>query len=137
MRRNRRFNPRAVRDARRTAGLTRQGLAAGVGVSPATVKAWETGARAPLPATQVRLADVLGVGFEDLEVPGRADPDLRGLRVAAGLTQADAAALLGVERSVLKRVEAGAELPPDPVRMGKVYAVSKAELAAAARRTDG
>ena len=95
MRRNRRFNPRAVRDARRTAGLSRQGLAAAVGVSPATVKAWETGARAPLPAAQVRLADVLGVGFEDLEVPGRADPDLRGLRVAAGLTQADAAAPAG------------------------------------------
>ena len=137
MRRNRGFNPRALRAARRAAGLTRDGLAAAAGVSTTTVKAWENGARTPLPTTQVRLAAVLGVGFADLEVPGVPDPDLRGLRLAAGLTQADAAGLMGIDRATLKRVEAGAELPPDPVRMGKLYRVTKAELAAAARRTVG
>jgi transcriptional regulator with XRE-family HTH domain len=137
VRRNRRFSPRALRAARRCAGLSRAELAAAAGVGPAAVKAWETGARTPRPATQTRLAHALGLGYADLETTTPADPDLRGVRVAAGLTQTDAARLLGLDRSALKRVEAGAELPPDPALMGRVYGVTKAELAAAARRTGG
>lgn len=76
----------------------------GAGVSEATAKAWETGTRAPNPATQVRLADALGLDFEDLEQPGPADAeDLRRLRESLGLTQAEAARRLGIDASALKR----------------------------------
>ncbi len=136
MRRNRRFSPAALREAREVAGYSRVQLADLAGVSAATVKAWETGARAPRAVTQRRLAELLGIGFEDLETAGPADAaDLRRLREALGLTQVEAAELLGLDRSVLKRVEAGVELPPDPRRMCRVYGVTAAELANVVRGT--
>ncbi len=107
-------------------------------MSAASVQAWETGARAPKASTQAQLAQVLGLGFDDLEQPGPGDAaDLRRLRESLGLTQAQAAQRLGPERSALKRVEAGEELPPDPRRMAKVYGVTAAELAAVVRGTGG
>jgi transcriptional regulator with XRE-family HTH domain len=136
VRRNHRFSPAALREAREVAGYSRSQLAGLAGVSAGTVKAWETGARAPRSVTQRRLAELLRIGFEDLEVDGPADAvDLRRLREALGLTQAQAAQLLGLDRSVLKRVEAGVELPPDPRRMCRVYGVTAAELAKVVRRT--
>jgi len=100
-------------------------------VSAATVKAWETGARAPKASTQLRVAQVLVVGFEDLEQPGPADADdLRRLREALGWTREQAAQRLGIGPAVLARVEAGAELPPDPRRMAREYGLTSAELAA-------
>jgi len=84
------------------------------------------------------LATVFGLGFDDLEQSGPADAaDLRRLRESLGLTQAEAAQRLGLERSVLKRVEAGLELPPDPRLMARVYGVTAAELAAVVRGTGG
>lgn len=136
MRRNRRFSSDALRDVRLVAGLSRAQLAERVGVSEATVKAWETGVRAPRAAVQVRLARVLGLDFEDLEVAGPEDAeDLRRLRESLGLTRAEAAARLGIDPSALKRVEAGAELPPDPKVMARVYGLTAGELAAVVRRT--
>ncbi len=135
MRRNRRFSPYALRDARQMAGWTRARLGEQVGVSTATVKAWETGARAPKASTQLRVARALGVGFEDLEQPGPADAeDLRRLRETQGWTREEAAELLGIDTSVLARVEAGAELPPDPRRMARVYGLTAGELAQVWRR---
>ncbi len=135
MRRNRRFSHYALRDARERAGWTRAQLGAQVGVSAATVKAWETGARAPKASTQLRVARVLGMGFDDLEQPGPADADdLRRLRETLGWTREQAAERLGVEPAVLTRVEAGAELPPDPRRMARVYGLTGAELATVWRR---
>ena len=88
MRRNRRFSHYALRDARERVGWTRAQLGEQVGVSAATVKAWETGARAPKASTQLRVAQVLGMGFEDLEQPGPADADdLRRLRETFGWTR--------------------------------------------------
>ena len=101
-----------------------------------TLKAWESGRRAPKPASQRRVADVLGLGFEDLEVVDEAG-DLRRLRQARGWTRAEAAERLGVEPFTLQRVEEGLELPPDPRRMARVYGVSRMELAAADRRVAG
>lgn len=136
MRRNRRFDAYALRNARERAGLSRADLAQRAGVSEASVKAWETGARSPRPATQVHLTDALGLGYEDLEQPGPADAaDLRRLRETLGLTRAEAARRLGIDPSALKRVESGAELPPDPKRMARVYRVTAGELAAVVRRT--
>jgi transcriptional regulator with XRE-family HTH domain len=136
VRRNRRFSADALRDARLVAGYSRAELGQRVGVSAASVKAWETGARAPKTSTQAQLAQVLGLGFDDLEQPGPADAaDLRRLRESLGWTQAQAAQRLGLSASALKRVEAGEELPPDPRRMARVYQVTAAELAAVVRGT--
>ncbi len=135
MRRNRRFSHYALRDARERAGWTRAQLGEQVGVSTATVKAWETCARAPKASTQLRLAKVLGMGFEDLEQPGPADADdLRRLRETLGWTREEAARRLGIQASTLARVEAGVELPPDPRRMARVYGLTAGELAAVWRR---
>jgi len=131
--RNRRFNPDLLREARLAAGYSQAELADRVGVSLGTVKAWESGRRAPKPATQRQVADALGLGFDDLEVADGAE-DLRRLRQARGLTRAQAAQLLGLEPFTLQRVEEGLELPPDPRKMARVYGVSRMELAAAARR---
>ena len=135
MRRNRRFSHYALRDARERVGWTRAQLGEQVGVSAATVKAWETCARAPKASTQLRLAKVLGMGFEDLEQPGPADADdLRRLRETLGWTREEAARRLGIQASTLARVEAGVELPPDPRRMARVYGLTAGELAAVWRR---
>ncbi|MCB9427666.1 MAG: helix-turn-helix domain-containing protein [Actinobacteria bacterium] len=135
MHRNRRFRPDLLRKARLGAGYSQAELARLIAVSTVTVKAWETGRRAPRPATQRQVADALGLGFDDLEV---AEPDgwedLRRLRDALGWTRAEAAERLGLEPFTLQRVEEGLELPPDPRKMARVYGVSRMELAAAARR---
>ncbi len=134
--RNHRFSPDALRDARQAAGYSQAELARLVGVQLVTLKAWESGRRAPKPATQRRVADVLGLGFDDLEVADARD-DLRRLRQARGWTRAEAAERLGLEPFTLQRVEEGLELPPDPRTMARVYGVSRMDLAAAARRTGG
>ena len=136
MHRNRRFSPDLLRDARQAAGYSQGQLARLVGVSIGTVKAWESGRRAPKPASQRQVADVLGLGYEDLEVADEAE-DLQRLRQARGWTRAEAAERLGVEPFTLQRVEEGLELPPDPRKMARVYGVSRMELAAAARRVGG
>ena len=136
MYRNRRFNPDLLREARLAAGYSQAELARLVGVSLGTVKAWESGRRAPKPATQRQVADALGLGFDDLEVADGAE-DLRRLRQARGLTRAQAAQLLGLEPFTLQRVEEGLELLPDPRKMARVYGVSRMELAAAAARRVG
>ena len=135
MYRNRRFSADLLREARLAAGYSQPQLAQLVGVSRGTVKAWESGRRAPKPATQRQVADVLGLGFEDLEVPEPdGGEDLRRLRQARGWTRAEAAERLGVQPFTLQRVEEGLELPPDPRKMARVYGVSRMDLAAAARR---
>ena len=76
---------------------------------------------------------MLGLGFEDLEVPEPdGGEDLRRLRQARGWTRAEAAERLGLQPFTLQRVEEGLELPPDPRKMARVYRVSRMELAAAA-----
>ena len=68
----------------------------------------------------------------------RFSPDaLRDAGQARGWTRAEAAERLGLEPFTLQRVEEGLELPPDPRTMARVYGVSRADLAAAARRTGG
>lgn len=83
MHRNRRFRPDLLRGARLAVGYSQAEFARLVGVSTVTVKAWETGRRAPKPATPRQVADALGLGFDDLEVPEPdGGEDLRRLRDA-------------------------------------------------------
>ena len=86
MYRNRWFRAALLREARLVA------------VSTGTVKAWESGRRAPKLATQRQVAARAWAGFEDLEVPeSDGGEDLRRLRQARGWTRAEAAERLGVQ----------------------------------------
>ena len=99
-------------------------------------KKCETGRRTPTPGAFVRLAGVLGLNVEDLEVAGPSDAeDLADLRGRLGLSQALAAGHLGIDAATLADVEVGLALPPDPMRMARVYGVTAEVLAAVARRT--
>lgn len=137
MRRNSAFDPRAVRRERLSAGLTVSEVAARVGVTDGAVKSWEAGRRTPTAAALLRLADALGVAVEDLLDPSVRQRDLAGLRQAAGLDRGAAALALGYSETTLRRVESGAMLPPDPVTMARLYRVTVAQLAKAARMTGG
>ncbi|GGN52985.1 transcriptional regulator [Actinoplanes lobatus] len=55
-----------IRDARKAAGLTQQGMAAEIQVSRQTVIAMETGDYAPSVYLAIKVARVLGVTVEDL-----------------------------------------------------------------------
>ncbi|MEZ5184111.1 MAG: helix-turn-helix transcriptional regulator [Candidatus Nanopelagicales bacterium] len=134
MRKNPRFRAGVLRQARVDGGYSRPELAGLVGVSAATVKAWETGRRTPTPPAMARLAEVLGV--DDLEVPGPVDAaDLADLRERLGFSVGVAAEHLGMSGRALADVEAGLALPPDPARMARLYGVSPQVLAAVVRRT--
>ena len=137
MRRNAAFDLRAVRRARLLAGLTVAEVAARVGVSDGAVKSWEAGRRTPTAATLLRLADALGVTVDDLLDPTVRQRDLAGLRQSAGLDRGAAASALGCSETTLRRVERGVMLPPDPVAMARLYRVTAAELAQAARLVSG
>ena len=62
---------------------------------------------------------------------------VRQARVDRGLSQALAARHPGIDAGTLVDVEAGLTLPPDPVKMARVYGVSAEALAVVARRTGG
>ncbi|MBW6436224.1 helix-turn-helix transcriptional regulator [Actinoplanes hulinensis] len=55
-----------IRDARKAAGLTQQGMAAEIQVSRQTVIAMETGDYAPSVYLAIKVARALGVTVEDL-----------------------------------------------------------------------
>ena len=55
--------------------------------------------------------------------------------VRAPRAATQAAQVLGLVRSALKRVGPGAELPPDPKRMARACGVTAAQLAAVVRGT--
>ncbi len=135
MRRNTAFDPRATRQRRLSAGLTTADVATRVGVTDGAVKSWEAGRRTPTAAALLRLADALGVAVDDLLDLSVRQRDLAALRQAVGLDRGAAAAALGYSETTLRRVERGVMLPPDPVAMAKLYRVTAAELAEAARRS--
>jgi transcriptional regulator with XRE-family HTH domain len=80
-------DPRALRLARESAGITQHGLARLIGVAGGErVSRWERGASEPRPEVLHRLADVLEVPAQSLLIPLDTEPDLRRLRVLAGLS---------------------------------------------------
>ena len=80
-------DPRALRVARESAGLTQHELARLIGVAGGErVSRWERGASEPRPEVLHRIASVVNVQTGNLLLPAHGDADLRRLRVLAGLS---------------------------------------------------
>lgn len=88
------LDPDALRDARRDARLSQNGLARAVGTTRQQIIRYENGAERPEIGRLAALARACGVTVEDLVLDGSLPPGLAGLRVGAGLTMAAAATAL-------------------------------------------
>lgn len=98
----------ALRAARERAGLTQHDLAYQVGVAGGErVSRWERGASEPRPEILHRIAAVLGVQPAELLLPVWRRPDLRRLRVLAGLSARQVAEQAHVSLPTYARWEAG------------------------------
>ncbi len=103
-----RLDAAALRTARVRAGLTQHELARLVGVAGGErVSRWELGTSSPRPEILVRIAATLDVSLADLFVPGAEPADLRGLRVATGLSMEELATRVHVSKATLSRWESG------------------------------
>ena len=114
-----------LRNARILVGLRQEDVAAKLGVSTQTVRNWESGRVEPSEENKRRLGELLGgqlgdfaVFYEDLHSynPKRKEPAVNGrlmreARREAGLTQAQAAEMIGVNRNSVVRYENGASRP--------------------------
>lgn len=128
----------ALRAARVKAGLTQHELARLDGVAGGErVSRWERGSSAPRPDVLHRIARVLSIGPSDLLTPMSGVPDLRRLRMLAGLSSRDLAARAHTSLATIQRWEAGRiEHLPDratlaPVAAALRVAVDDVELALA------
>lgn len=131
-----------LRFLRTSAGLSRRTLAERLAVSIATVAHWECGRRR-LPRERLpSIAAALAVPLGDLEgalsrpAPGPSRSPLRELRLGAGVTQAHAAAELGVTASTVSGYERGLRQVPyrHLRRLAVTYEQSIPTLARAARQ---
>ena len=101
------IDPEALRAARVAAGLTQHGLAREIGVAGGErISRWELGTSTPRPQMLHRLAQALHVDPADLLEEGEARGLLR-LRLAAGLSARDVAALAHVSEPTYRRWESG------------------------------
>ncbi|MGW4912480.1 helix-turn-helix domain-containing protein [Streptomyces sp. NPDC004270] len=123
---------REVRRRRRVDGrlLSAAELARRVGTSKSRILAYEKGTSVPEPQRIEQLAEVFGIPPRRLSpaVPDAAD-GIRRLRVAAGLTSAEAAERLGISRNTYRDLELHAKLPARryatlPQRLAEVFEVS-------------
>lgn len=102
-----RLDVAALRTARVRAGLTQHELARLVGVAGGErVSRWELGTSSPRPEILRRIAATLDVSLADLLVAAEL-ADLRGLRVAAGLSMEELATRVHVSKATLSRWESG------------------------------
>lgn len=100
-------DPAALRAARLAAGMTQHQLARVVGAAGGErISRWELGTSTPRPSTVLRLARALQVEPGDLLGASHA-PDLRGLRLVAGLSTRQVAALAHVSEPTYRRWENG------------------------------
>ncbi len=125
---------RALRAARQRAGLTQSELARRIGVAGGErVSRWELGASQPRPDLLVKLAEVLELRPRELVSPESAIPDLRALRLAAGLDAYEVVAAIHMSLPTYRKWEQGrwSRLPTRAVldALARVFAVSTAEVA--------
>lgn len=125
----RQFDGSRVRAVRRGKDLGQKELAAEVGVSGPTVARWESGQDFPkgekLPAIAAALSQPLDVLF-----PHDGPPDLQLLRCDAGLSVAQAAAIIGTSRVPVSNAESGRRRLSDAYvqPLAAAYGVTEAEL---------
>lgn len=111
------FDPARLTQARRLAGLTKRATAAAVGVSPAAVGQWESGATAPRPDHIVRLAELLDVAPAFLATGRRyvrldvADAHFRSLRSTPAALRAKAIAFTEQVWELTHALETRVQLP--------------------------
>jgi transcriptional regulator with XRE-family HTH domain len=128
----RQFDGSRVRAVRRGKDLHQKELAEMVGVSAPTVARWESGQDFPkgekLPAIAAALGQALDVLF-----PHDGPPDLQLLRCDAGLSVAQAAAIIGASRVPVNNAESGRRRLSDAyvLPLAQAYKVTKEELLAA------
>lgn len=130
------IDPQALRDARVKAGLTQHELARLIGVAGGErVSRWERGASAPRPDVLHRIAAVVNVSVGDLLVPGQGRPDLRRLRVLAGLSARQVADATHLSLPTYARWEAGSlsRMPPPATleALAAILGVGRADVASA------
>ncbi|MFD3585720.1 helix-turn-helix transcriptional regulator [Streptomyces sp. NPDC058683] len=130
------FSPAALRDvrgSRRVDGrlLSAAELARRVGTSKSRILAYEQGTSVPEPQRIRQLAEVFAISPGLLCPPGRDTAGgIRQLRVAAGLTAAEAAGRLGMSRTTYRDLELHAKLPARqhgtlPSLLAEVFSVSE------------
>ncbi|MEH0441516.1 helix-turn-helix transcriptional regulator [Streptomyces scabiei] len=128
----RQFDGSRVRAVRRGKDLHQKELAEMVGVSAPTVARWESGQDFPkgekLPAIAAALGQPLDVLF-----PHDGPPDLQLLRCDAGLSMAQAAAIIDASRVPVSNAESGRRRLSDAyvLPLAQAYGVTKEELLAA------
>lgn len=128
----RQFDGSRVRAVRRGKDLHQKELAAMVGVSAPTVARWESGQDFPkgekLPAIAAALGQPLHVLF-----PHDGPPDLQLLRCDAGLSMAQAAAIIDASRVPVSNAESGRRRLSDAYvqPLAQAYGVTEEELLAA------
>lgn len=107
-----RFDADMMRKARTRSGMSQADLAKLIGVDPGVINSWEKRVARPSVPNLGRVASALGLTVSDLY---RSDVDTAGalvdLRVRAGLSQRDAAKLLGVSQATISRWERGLARP--------------------------
>ncbi|WP_262387112.1 helix-turn-helix transcriptional regulator [Streptomyces sp. TRM49041] len=128
----RQFDGSRVRAVRRGKDLLQQELGEMVGVSAPTVARWESGQDFPKGEKLPLIAAALGESL-DVLFPHDGPPDLQLLRCDAGLSVAQAAAVIGASRVPVKNAESGRRRLSDAyvLPLAQAYKVSKEELLAA------
>ncbi|WP_033817793.1 helix-turn-helix transcriptional regulator [Kitasatospora sp. MBT63] len=125
----RQFDGRRVRAVRRGQELKQEELGARVGVSGPTVARWENGEDHPKGEKLPAIAAALGQPLDAL-FPHDGPADLQLLRCDAGLSVAQAAAIIGSSRAPVSNAESGrrrlsdAYVPP----LADAYGVTEAVL---------
>jgi transcriptional regulator with XRE-family HTH domain len=127
------FDPDKLRAARAAAGLSQRALARRAGVPTTTIAKWEGGFHRPYAGKLAALALALGVPPAALTAsdPGAGAGTLAQLRVAAGLTQQEAASRAGLVRTRYSAIERGeiATVSEEVVdRIADVLAVTLAQV---------
>ncbi|MBB4981534.1 helix-turn-helix domain-containing protein [Streptomyces nymphaeiformis] len=128
----RQFDGSRVRAVRRGKDLHQKELAEMVGVSAPTVARWEGGQDFPKGEKLPAIADALGQPLDSL-FPHDGPPDLQLLRCDAGLSVAEAAAIIGASRVPVSNAESGRRRLSDAYvqPLAQAYGVTEEELLAA------
>lgn len=129
----RQFDGSRVRAVRRGKDLSQRDLADQVGVSAPTVARWELGQDFPTGEKLPAIAAALGQQLDVLFPYDGHQRDLQLLRCDAGLSVAQAAAIIGTSRVPVKNAESGRRRLSDAYvqPLAQAYGVTEDELLAA------